>query len=98
MRTAFRFLGAGLVILFAMPALAQVESTQQMTGAPGAAPAISQEQQFPSVQDTRSPLTTIMNRQRPGTATGAQPGAAAGAGPTPGARTVFPGGDLQQRI
>src|SRR6266513_3810141 len=97
MRTAFRFLGAGLVILFAMPALAQVESTQQMTGAPGAAPAISQEQQFPSVQDTRSPLTTIMNRQRPGTATGAQPGAT-GAGQTPVGRTVFPGADLQQRI
>jgi protein involved in polysaccharide export with SLBB domain len=101
MRTPFRFFVISLGILLATPVWAQVESTQQTTNAPTAAPAITQDQQFqpiPSLQDIRSPLTTIMNRQRPGTA-GAQAGAAEGTGPlAPGARPVFSGTDLQQRI
>jgi len=97
MRTNFRFFGIALGILLGMPAWAQVESTQQQTTT---AP-VTQEQApaIPSIQDIRGPLNTISNRPR--AATGAQPGAAAGAGqagPTPGARTAFPGSDLQLRI
>jgi polysaccharide export outer membrane protein len=44
-----------------------------------------------TLQDVRSPLTTIVNR--PG-----QPGAGGTGAPAPGARTAFPGTDLQQRI
>src|SRR5436190_4191728 len=96
MRTTFRFFGIALGILLAMPAWAQVESTQPQTTTP-----ITQEQApaIPTLQDVRSPLNTISNRPR--AATGAQPGAAAGTGQTglaPGARTAFPGSDLQQRI
>src|SRR5437762_5291583 len=96
MRTTFRFFGIALGILLAMPAWAQVESTQPQTTTP-----ITQEQApaMPSIQDVRSPLNTISNRPR--TATGAQPGTAAGTGQTglaPGARTAFPGSDLQLRI
>src|SRR5712664_1414252 len=96
MRTDFFFFGIGLGILLATPVWAQVESTQQQT-----APAINQEQApaMPSIQDVRSPLNTISNRPR--ATTGTQPGAAAGAGQTgliPGARTAFPGSDLQLRI
>src|SRR5882672_1531546 len=101
MRTASRSFAFGLGILLATPAWAQVESTQPTTNPPTAAPAITQDQQFqpiPSLQDVRSPLTTIMNRQRPATA-GAQAGTAEGIGPlAPGARPVFSGTDLQQRI
>src|SRR5260221_1283134 len=97
MRTNFRFFGIALGILLGMPAWAQVESTQQQTTT---AP-VTQEQApaIPSIQDIRGPLNTISNRPR--AATGAQPGAAAGAGQaglTPGARTAFPGSDLQLRI
>ena len=102
MRTPSRSFAFGLGILLATPAWAQVESTQPTTNPPTAAPAITQDQQFqpiPSLQDIRSPLTTIMNRQRPGTATGAQTGTAEGTAPlAPGARSVFSGTDLQQRI
>src|SRR5438309_9595527 len=100
MRTNFLFFGIGLGILLGAPAWAQVESTrQQTTTAP--APTITQEQApaMPSIQDVRSPLNTITNRPR--ATTGAQTGAAPGtgqAGLTPGARTVFPGSDLQLRI
>src|SRR6058998_340679 len=99
MRTTFRFFGIALGILLAMPAWAQVESTQpQTTTAP--APNIMQEQApaIPSIQDVRSPLNTISNRPR--AATGAQTGAAGTVqtGLTPGARTAFPGSDPQQRI
>jgi len=101
MRTPFRFFVIGLGVLLGTPAWAQ-ESTQQTTNAPNTAPAITQDQQFqpiPSLQDIRSPLTTIMNRQRPATAIGAQAGTLEGAGPlAPGARPVFSGTDLQQRI
>ena len=97
MRNTFRFFAIGLGILLGLPAWAQVESTQQQT-AP--APAITQEQApaMPSLQDVRSPLNTISNRPR--AATGAQPGAAptGQAGLTPGARSAFPGSDLQLRI
>src|SRR6266853_1218617 len=98
MRTNFFFLGIALGILLGRPALAQVESTLQQTTT---APNISQEQApaIPSIQDVRSPLNTISNRPR--ATAGAQTGAAAGAGQTglaPGARTAFPGTDLQQRI
>src|SRR5712671_4488889 len=96
MRTNFFFLGIALGILLGTPALAQVESTQQQTTT---APNISQEQApaMPSIQDVRSPLNTISNRPR--AATGAQPAPGTGqTGPTPGARTAFPGSDLQLRI
>src|SRR6058998_2806813 len=100
MRTTFLFFGMGLAILLGVPALAQVEPTQQQTTT-APAPAITQEQApaMPSIQDVRSPLNTISNRPR--ATTGTQPGAAAGAsqtGLTPGARTAFPGTDLQLRI
>src|SRR6266581_3486153 len=100
MQTPFRFLGIALGILLGTPAWAQVESTQQQTTT-APAPAITQEQApaMPSIQDVRSPLTTITNRPR--ATTGTQPGAAAGTsqpGLTPGARTPFPGTDLQLRI
>src|SRR6266851_5710683 len=100
MRTTFRSFGIGLGVLLALPAWAQVDPTQQQTQQQ-TAPTITQEQApaMPSLQDVRSPLNTISNRPR--ATTGAQPGAAAGAGQTgliPGARTAFPGTDLQLRI
>src|SRR5882672_326857 len=99
MRTNFLFFGIGLGILLGTPAWAQVESTQQQTTT-APAPTINQEQApaMPSIQDVRSPLTTITNRPR--ATTGTQPGAAGTSqtGLTPGARTVFPGTDLQLRI
>src|SRR3979409_1708371 len=99
MRTDFFSFGIGVGILLATPALAQVEATQQQTTT-APAPTINQEQApaMPSIQDVRSPLNTIINRPR--ATTGTQPGAAAGTGQTgltPGARTVFPGSDLQSR-
>src|SRR6266849_6516673 len=100
MQTPFRFFAIGLGILLGTPAWAQVESTQQQTmTAP--APTITQEPAptMPSIQDVRSPLNTISNRPR--ATTGAQTGTAAGAGQTglvPGARSAFPGTDLQLRI
>src|SRR5258708_32513548 len=98
MRATLYRSAVGLGVLLATPVLAQVESTQQQTTT---APNISQEQApaIPSIQDVRSPLNTISNRPR--ATTGAQTGAAPGAGqtgPAPGARTAFPGTDLQQRI
>src|SRR5881628_1704398 len=100
MQTPFRFFAIGLGILLGTPAWAQVESTQQQTTT-APAPTITQEPApaMPSIQDVRSPLNTISNRPR--ATTGAQTGAAPGtgqAGLTPGARTVFPGSDLQLRI
>src|SRR5712691_297487 len=99
MRTNFFSFGIALGILLGMPAWAQVESTQQQTTT-APTPAVTQEQvpAMPSLQDIRGPLNTISNRPR---ATGTQPGAAAGTGQTgltPGARTAFPGSDLQLRI
>ena len=99
MRTTLGVFAIGLSILLGTPALAQVERTQQTT----TTPAITQEPApaIPSLQDIRSPLTTITGRPRPATTTGAQPGAMGGAGQAelaPGARTTFPGTDLQQRI
>jgi len=100
MRTTFRSFGIGLGILLALPAWAQVDPTQQQTTT-APAPNISQEQApaMQSIQDVRSPLNTISNRPR--ATAGTQPGTAAGAGQaglTPGARTAFPGTDLQLRI
>src|SRR5712664_1421004 len=100
MQTPFRFFAIALGILLGTPAWAQVESTQQQTTT-APAPTITQEQApaMPSLQDVRSPLNTITNRPR--ATTGTQPGAAAGTGQlglTPGARTAFPGSDLQLRI
>src|SRR6266581_1320497 len=88
MRTTLYGFGICLGILFGMPAWAQVDPTQQQTTT---AP-ITQEQApaMPGIQDVRSPLNTISNRPR--AATGTQSGAA------PGARTAFPGSDLQDRI
>src|SRR5437879_5855574 len=97
MRTNFLFFGIALGILLGTPAWAQVDPAQpQTTTAPA-----SQEQApaMPTLQDMRGPLNTISNRPR--ATTGTQPGAAAGtgqAGLTPGARTAFPGSDLQLRI
>src|SRR5712691_7403059 len=95
MRTTFRSFGIGLCVLLALPAWAQVDPTQQQT-----APTITQEQApaMPSIQDVRSPLNTISNRPR--ATAGTQPGAVGTSqtGLTPGARTAFPGTDLQQRI
>src|SRR2546427_3067026 len=100
MRTPFFSFGIALGLLLGTPAWAQVESTQQQTTT-APAPTITQEQApaMPSIQDVRSPLTTITNRPR--ATTGAQAGAAAGTGQTglvPGARTAFPRSDLQLRI
>src|SRR6266705_2899712 len=100
MRTNFFFFAIGLGILLGTPAWAQVESTQQQTTT-APAPTITQEPApaMPSIQDVRSPLNTISNRPR--ATTGAQTGTAAGTGQTgltPGARTAFPGSDLQLRI
>src|SRR5437667_8211640 len=100
MRTNFFFFAIGLGILLGTPAWAQVESTQQQTPT-APAPNITQEQApaMPSIQDVRGPLNTISNRPR--ATTGTQPGAVPGtgqAGLAPGARTVFPGSDLQLRI
>src|SRR6266508_4525275 len=88
MRTNFFFFGIALSIPLGMPAWAQVDPTQQQTTT---AP-ITQEQApaMPSLQDIRGPLNTISNRPR--AITGTQSGAA------PGARTAFPGSDLQERI
>src|SRR6266849_8740456 len=100
MRTDFLFFGIALGILLGTPAWAQVDPTQQQTTT-APAPTITQAQApaMPSLQDVRSPLNTISNRPR--ATAGTQPGAAAGAGQTgltPGARTAFPGTDLQLRI
>jgi protein involved in polysaccharide export with SLBB domain len=100
MRTPFRFFVIGLGILLGTPAWAQVDPTQQQTTT-APAPNINQEQvpAMPSIQDVRGPLNTITNRPR--ATTGAQTGTAAGTGQTgltPGARTAFPGTDLQLRI
>ncbi|MBF8262302.1 MAG: hypothetical protein HW376_1831, partial [candidate division NC10 bacterium] len=95
MRTTLGVFAIGLSILLGTPALAQVERAQQTT----TTPVITQEPApaIPSLQDIRSPLTTITTRPRPATTTGAQTGAVPGTGQA-GARTTFPGTDLEQRI
>src|SRR5882672_725159 len=78
MRTTFRFFAIALGIFAGVPAWAQMDQSQQQSIT---APAVSQEQQIPaipSLQDIRSPLTTITNRPRSAAAAGAQTGAAAG--------------------
>jgi protein involved in polysaccharide export with SLBB domain len=67
----------------------QTQTDQSLRPDVGAAGA---SQGIQTLQDVRSPLTTITNR--PGT----QPGAGGAGVPTPGARGTFPGTDLQQRI
>src|SRR5712692_9136071 len=97
MRTPFRFFVISLGILLGTPVFAQLGSTQPTPGV-----SIDQGQGLPGTQDIRSSTTTITNQLRPaGGAAGTQAGAAAGAGQTgfiPGARTLFPGTDLQLRI
>jgi polysaccharide export outer membrane protein len=95
MRTTLGVFAIGLGILLGTPALAQVERTQQTT----TTPTITQEPApaIPGLLDIRSPLTTITTRPRPATTTGAQSGAVPGTGQA-GARTTFPGTDLEQRI
>src|SRR5882672_4368639 len=89
MRTPFHLFGIGLGVLACVSVWAQMDPTQQQSTA---APAVSQDQipATPSLGDVRGPLNTISNRPR--AITGTQAGAAAGA------RTVFPGSDLQERI
>src|SRR5690242_5433674 len=98
MRNIFLLGGACLAMASSPPAFAQTDTTQpdtqpyltnqgqaaQAPAAPAGAPAI------PSLQDVRSPLNAIVNRP----ATGAAPTTAL----APGARTTFPGTDLQTRI
>ena len=89
----------GLGLLLGAPAWAQVdptqtESTQTLRSGGAAEPA----PQMPSLQDIRSPLTTITNRPRPATGTAPGTQVTPQTGLTPGARTAFPGTDLQQRI
>ena len=97
MRTISCLSVVGLGLLLGAPAWAQgdptqTESTQTLRSGGAAEPAPA----MPSLQDIRSPLTTITNRPRPGTPSGTQ--ATPQTGLTPGARTLFPGTDLQQRI
>ena len=97
MRTISCLSVIGLGLLLGAPAWAQgdptqTESTQTLRSGGAAEPAPA----IPSLQDIRSPLTTITNRPRPGTPSGTQ--ATPQTGLTPGARTLFPGTDLQQRI
>ncbi|HMG60950.1 MAG TPA: SLBB domain-containing protein [Burkholderiales bacterium] len=89
MQTPFHLFGIGLGVLACVSAWAQMDPTQQQSTA---APAVSQDliPATPGLGDVRGPLNTISNRPR--AATGTQAGAAAGA------RTVFPGSDLQERI
>jgi protein involved in polysaccharide export with SLBB domain len=108
MRNIFFGLGASLALGLSAPLLAQVGtsqsdqaqqylSNQAQTGQTGqpASPTESAPM-IPTLQDIRSPLTTIVNRP---SGTQAGTGAtAAGTAPAPGARTAFPGTDLQQRI
>ncbi len=103
MRTIFFSFGIALGIFLGLPALAQVapgqtEATQgqpdqtlRSGGATEPAPGL------PSLQDIRSPLTTIMNR--PATGPGGRQGAP-GTQPelAPGARAPISPTDLQQRI
>src|SRR5712692_6728499 len=97
MRTPFRFFVISLGILLGTPVFAQLGSTQPTPGV-----SIDQGQGLPGTQDIRSSTTTITNQLRPaGGAAGARTGAAQGSGQTglaPGARTLFPGTDLQLRI
>jgi protein involved in polysaccharide export with SLBB domain len=72
----------------------QYLSNQAQTGQTGPSAPAEGAQGIPNLQDVRSPLTTITNR-RPGTQAGTGAGETA---PVPGARTTFPGSDLQQRI
>jgi protein involved in polysaccharide export with SLBB domain len=71
----------------------QGQTGQTGQGLPSAA-TVEGAQGIPNLQDVRSPLTTITNR-RPGTQAGTGAGETT---PAPGARTTFPGTDLQQRI
>ena len=108
MRKIILLIGTCLGIVLSAPLLAQVGtpqsdqaqqylSNQAQTGqTPSAGMSTEGAPVIPSLQDVRSPLTTIVNR--PG---GTQAGTGAAAGATalaPGARTTFPGTDLQQRI
>ena len=75
----------------------QYLSNQGQTGqTPSSATSSEGAPAIPSLQDIRSPLTTIQSRPA-----GTQGGTGAAAGGTalaPGARTTFPGTDLSQRI
>jgi polysaccharide export outer membrane protein len=90
MRNIFLLGGACLAIASSAPAFAQTETTL-----PDTQQYPSSQGQAPSIQDVRSPLNAIVNRPAAApTATGAAPTTAL----APGARTTFPGTDLQQRI
>jgi len=103
MRNILLSVGSCLGIALSAPAWAQTETTpdaQQYLSNQGqtgqtiqpAAPAVGAPG-IPTLQDVRSPLTTILRPAGPQAGTGAAAGAL-----TPGARTTFPGTDLQQRI
>src|SRR5260221_6624662 len=71
----------------------QYLSNQAQTGqTPSSAASAEGASAIPSLQDVRSSLTTILNRPA-----AAQTGTGASAAGAPGARTTFPGTDLQQR-
>lgn len=106
MRNILFCIATCLSISLSAPLWAQVGTTDQsqqyppnqaQTGqTPSSATSAEGAPAIPSLQDVRSPLTTIVNRPA-----GTQAGAGAAAGGTaltPGARTTFPGTDLQQRI
>ena len=106
MRNILFCTGTCLSIALSAPLWAQVGTTDQSQQylpnqpqagqTPSSATSAEGAPAIPSLQDVRSPLTTIVNRPA-----GTQAGAGAAAGGTaltPGARTTFPGTDLQQRI
>jgi protein involved in polysaccharide export with SLBB domain len=108
MRNVFLAIGTCLAVGLSTPLWAQVGgaqtdqqylSNQAQTGQAAQPAAPAEGAAIPSLQDMRSPLTTIITQPpRPGAGarTGAQPGAAAA--PAPGARAPISGADLQQRI
>jgi polysaccharide biosynthesis/export protein len=108
MRTIIFLIGTCLGICLSAPLLAQTGTSQadqaqqypsnqgQAGQTPSAGTSTEGAPLIPSLQDVRSPLTTIVNRPA-----GTQGGTGAAAGGTalvPGARTTFPGTDLPQRI
>jgi len=108
MRKLFFCVGTCLAVGSSAPVWAQVGtpqsdqaqqylSNQAQTGQSPSSTSGEGAPVIPSLQDVRSPLTTIVNRPSAGTQAGTG-AAAGGTALAPGARTTFPGTDLQQRI
>jgi len=107
MRKTIFLIGTCLGIVLSAPLSAQVGtqadqaqqylSNQAQSGqTPSAGTSTEGAPVIPSLQDVRSPLTTIVNR--PGGTQAGTGAAAAGTALAPGARSTFPGTDLSQRI